>query len=275
MSGEELSGQSSDGSMRLNRFLARAGIGSRRHCDALIESGLISVNGIVVSELGTKVLPEHDTVTFNGIRVEPPSESVVVMMNKPAGVYTTMSDPQGRPCVADLAPTERFPGIYHVGRLDRDTTGLLLFASDGELGNQLQHPSHHVDKTYIAQVEGALSATQVRRLRDGIDIKVGNRIRKTAPARVDVMSWDDLQRAGFDLRESCLMRKRAGTSFVRVVIHQGMKHQVKLMFGAVGHRVVNLHRTAFGNLSIGDLKLGSWRRLSEQEIERLRRDARL
>lgn len=275
MSGEELSGQSSDSSMRLNRFLARAGIGSRRHCDALIESGLISVNGIVVSELGTKVFPEHDTVTFNGIRVEPPSESIVVMMNKPAGVYTTMSDPQGRPCVADLVPTERFPGIYHVGRLDRDTTGLLLFASDGELGNQLQHPSHHVDKTYIAQVEGVLSATQVRRLRDGIDIKVGNRIRKTAPARVDVMSWDDVQRAGFDLRESCLVRERAGTSFVRVVIHQGMKHQVKLMLGAVGHRVVNLHRTAFGNLSIGDLKLGSWRRLSEQEIERLRRDARL
>lgn len=275
MSGEGQSVPFSDGPVRLNRFLARAGIGSRRHCDALIETGCIFVNGEVVTALGTKVIPEHDIVTYNGARVEVPDDAVVLMLNKPAGVYTTMSDPQGRPCVADFVPADRFPGIYHVGRLDRDTTGLLLFASDGELGNKLQHPSHHVDKTYIAQVEGMLSATQIRRLRDGIDIKVGSRVRKTAPAKVEALSWADLQRAGFDLRESCLERKRAGTSFVQIVIHQGMKHQVKLMLGAVGHRVVNLHRAAFGNLPIADLKSGSWRKLSDEEVAQLRRDARL
>jgi 23S rRNA pseudouridine2605 synthase len=275
MTGPEQQSETPDNFMRLNRFLARAGVGSRRNCDKLIDSGRIAVNGQVVSELGVKVNPESDIVTFEGKRVQLPSVDVVLMLNKPAGVYTTMSDPQGRPCVAEYVPTEQYPGIYHVGRLDRDTTGLLLLTSDGQLGHQLQHPSKHVDKTYIAQVEGLLSATQIRRLRDGIDIKVGNTVKRTAPAEIDVLSWKDLQREGFDVRQSCLERNRKKTSFVRVVIHQGMKHQVKLMLGATGHPVVNLHRASFGNLHLGNLKLGSWRMLTADEIAQLRRDARI
>lgn len=267
--------ENEDNLMRLNRFLARAGVESRRNCDKLIEAGLISVNGETVSELGLKINPEHDIVTFKGSRVEMPLADVVLMLNKPAGVYTTMSDPQGRPCVADYVPTDRFPGIYHVGRLDRDTTGLLLFTSDGQLGYQLQHPSKHVDKTYIAQVEGTPSATQIRRLRDGIDIKVGGTVKKTAPAAIDVLSWKDLQQEGFALRQSCLERNRKKTSFVRVIIHQGMKHQVKLMLGAVGHPVANLHRASFGNLRLGNLALGSWRTLSADEVSQLKRDAHI
>ena len=209
MTGPEQQSETPDNFMRLNRFLARAGVGSRRNCDKLIDSGRIAVNGQVVSELGVKVNPESDNVTFEGKRVQLPSVDVVLMLNKPAGVYTTMSDPQGRPCVAEYVPTEQYPGIYHVGRLDRDTTGLLLLTSDGQLGHQLQHPSKHVDKTYIAQVEGLLSATQIRRLRDGIDIKVGNTVKRTAPAEIDVLSWKDLQREGFDVRQSCLERNRS------------------------------------------------------------------
>lgn len=268
-------GETPDNRMRLNRFLARAGVGSRRHCDTLIESGRVFVNGQAVSELGVKVDPEHDSVTLEGREVTLPARDVVLMLNKPAGVYTTMSDPLGRPCVADYVPSDRFPGIYHVGRLDRDTTGLLLFTSDGQLGYRLQHPSKHVDKTYIAQVEGTPSATQIRRLRDGVDIKVGNKVKKTAPAEIDVLSWKDLRDEGFAVRESCLEKNRKRTSFVRVVIRQGMKHQVKLMLGAVGHPVVNLHRASFGNLRLGNLKLGSWRELDTEELAQLQRDARI
>lgn len=258
-----------NGPVRLNRFLARAGVGSRRACDALIEAGRVSVNGQTVTELGVKVNPAHDAVRFDGKPVMPPQDAVVLMLNKPAGVYTTMSDPQGRPCVASCVPEDRFPGIYHIGRLDRDTTGLLLFTSDGDLGYRLQHPSHHVDKTYIAQVEGMPSFTQVRRLESGIDIKVGGRVRTTAPAKVELVSWSDLGLYGFDPDQSCLERRRAHTAFVALTIHQGMKHQVKLMLGAVGHRVVNLHRASFGALALGDLRLGSWRVLDASEVAAL------
>jgi 23S rRNA pseudouridine2605 synthase len=264
---------SGDTHMRLNRFLARAGVASRRTSDKFIQEGRVQVNGQTVGEMGVVVDTARDTVAVDGRPVVLRAATVMLVLNKPAGVYTTMSDPQGRPCVADYVNLQRFPGIYHVGRLDRDTTGLLFFTNDGRIGNQLMHPAHHVDKTYIAQVEGTPSAVQLRRLNNGVDIKVGARVRHTAPAEVDLLSREQLNRAGFDVRQSCLEPQRSRTSFVQMTIHQGMKHQVKLMLGAVGHPVVNLHRVSFGPLSIGDLPLGKTRALTSDEVAALRKAA--
>lgn len=261
--------------MRLNRFLARAGVASRRGADKLIAQGRVCVNGAVVTELGVTVNPETDRVSLDGEPVSLVPETVLLVLNKPAGVYTTMSDPQGRPCVADYVDGQRYPGVYHVGRLDRDTTGLLLFTNDGQLGNQLMHPSHHVDKTYIAQVEGVPSATQVRRLCDGIDIKVGSRVRRTAPADVRVLDAREMELLPFSAAQSCLQPGRKHTSFVEMTIHQGMKHQVKLMLGAVGHRVLNLHRVAFGPLQVGNLTLGATRVVTPKETAALYAAAKL
>ena len=141
-----------EGQVRLQKFLARAGVASRRASEKLIEAGRISVNGQVVTELGTKVDPEADEVRLDGAPVRKAAEAVTLMLNKPAGYLTSMKDPQGRPCVAQLVPLDEFPALYPLGRLDYDTTGLLLFSTDGELGNAVLHPSHHVDKTYRALV---------------------------------------------------------------------------------------------------------------------------
>ena len=143
--------------MRLQKFLARAGAASRRGSENLMTAGRVRVNGEVVTELGSKVDPLCDVVEVDGVVVRLFDSSVTIMLNKPAGYLTTMSDPHGRPCVASLVPTDRFPGLFPVGRLDMDTTGLLLFSTDGELGNSLLHPRYHVDKTYHARVAGIMS----------------------------------------------------------------------------------------------------------------------
>ena len=140
--------------MRLQRFLARAGVASRRGSEALMTAGRVTVNGQVACELGTKVDVDRDVVEVDGQRVKLDGGAVYLMLNKPAGYLTTMSDPHGRPCVAELVPTSAHPGLFPVGRLDLDTTGLLLFTTDGDLGQALLHPSHHVEKVYVARVDG-------------------------------------------------------------------------------------------------------------------------
>ncbi|MGI6591483.1 MAG: pseudouridine synthase [Eggerthellaceae bacterium] len=265
--------QNPDARMRLNRFLARAGVSSRRHADQLILSGSVSVNDQVVQELGVTVDPESDRVCVHGIPVRLGTNHKVLALNKPSGVYSTMSDPQGRQCVADYLDPDRYAGYFHIGRLDRDTTGLLLFTNEGSLGNLLMHPSHHVEKTYIAQVEGTPSATQMRRLSQGVDIKVGKRVIRTAPAEASVHTCKELESFNFDLSESCLEPDMKRTSFVKLTIHQGMKHQVKLMLGAVGHRVVKLHRISFGPIELGSLKLGKTQLLTESQYRMLCKSA--
>ena len=169
-----------EGQVRLQKFLARAGVASRRASEKLIEAGRISVNGQVVTELGTKVDPEADEVRLDGAPVRKAAEAVTLMLNKPAGYLTSMKDPQGRPCVAQLVPLDEFPALYPLGRLDYDTTGLLLFSTDGELGNAVLHPSHHVDKTYRALVKGKPSEAALDRLRSGVVLDDG----PTQPAEV-------------------------------------------------------------------------------------------
>lgn len=233
--------------MRLQKFLARAGVASRRASEALITEGRVQVNGAVVTELGTKVNPACDVVLVDGEKVALEQQRVVLMLNKPAGYVTSMKDDRGRKCVADLVPTDEYPGLFPIGRLDFDTTGLLLFSTDGELGNGLLHPSRHVDKVYEALVKGRPDGKALRALCRGVKLDDG----MTAPA-------------------TCKVLKSAGVNtLIELTIHEGRKRQVKRMCAAVGHPVLRLHRSGFGGLSLGDLKEGSYRLLSEEEIERL------
>lgn len=244
-------GQEHPRTMRLQRFLARAGVASRRGSEALMTAGRVTVNGVVATELGTKVDTDVDVVEVDGVRVRWSDDPVYLMLNKPAGYVTTMSDPQGRPCVAELVPSAEHPGLFPVGRLDFDTTGLLLFTTDGDLGHALLHPSHHVEKTYIALVDGAVRDGELEPLRRGIMLDDGPC--QPAPAQV--------------------LERRGGTTVVEITLREGRKNQVKRMLGAIGHPVLELHRPTFGPLELTGVEEGSWRYLTDAEIHSLRRAA--
>lgn len=268
-----------DSDIRLNRFLARCGLGSRRGCEDFIRAGRVSVNGVIVRDLSVKVHVAHDIVALDGELVSLPVETTTIMLHKPAGCVTTMSDPQGRPCVATLIPIDEYPALFPVGRLDLDTTGLLLFTTDGELGHALLHPRHHVSKTYYALVDGKPSDADLDALREGVMLDDG----MTQPARVealkgesrklalDCMGAEELARAVEQAHADGCAQSAAvdEASLVAVTIKEGRKRQVKRMFSAIGHPVLALHRPAFGPLSLGDLQRGAWRELTEGEIAML------
>lgn len=237
--------------MRLQKFLARAGAASRRGSEALMSAGRVTVNGRVVTELGSKVDPAVDTVAVDGKVVALSDVPKTIMLHKPAGYVTTMSDPHARRTVAELVPVDEYPGLFPIGRLDKDTTGLLLFSTDGELGNALLHPSHHVDKTYQALVRGRVGKAAVERLESGVELEDG----LTAPATVR--------------RAPSRKSDPPSTSRLEITIHEGRKRQVRRMCEAVGHEVVRLHRASFGPLSLGSLEPGSWRELTAEELAQL------
>lgn len=241
---------------RLQKFLARAGVASRRASEGFITSGRVSVNGEVVTELGTKVTPDVDVVAVDGVVVAPASNTVTFMLNKPVGYVTTMFDPQGRPCVADLVPLDEYPSLYPIGRLDRNTSGLLLFSTDGELGHGLLHPSHHVDKTYIATVERHPTKDALRQLREGVMLEDGI----TQPANVEVLKTLKRRIRGKDQPFTVL----------EITIHEGRNRQVRRMCKAVGNHVADLHRSTFANLELGSLEPGQYRKLTESELAGLR-----
>lgn len=264
--------------LRLQRFLARAGVASRRGSEDLMTAGRVTVNGETVTELGSKVDPLVDTVRVDGREVRWGAAPVTVMLHKPAGVITTMNDQVGRACVASLVPRDLYPGLYPIGRLDSDTTGLLLFSTDGELGNGLLHPRRHVLKRYIACVEGAPSARALERLRCGVELDDG----PTQPAEVELLEGEQAARATFLLvmpseaakssalrREARLRERTLRFSYVRIGLREGRYHQVKRMLAAIGHPVWALHRSEFGPLSLGSLERGAWRLLDESEVAAL------
>lgn len=265
--------------MRLQKFLARAGAASRRGSENLMTAGRVTVNGVVVTELGSKVDPLVDEVAVDGVPVRLADGPVTLMLHKPAGPLTTMSDPFGRPTVAELVPTDRYPGLFPIGRLDQDTTGLLLFSTDGDLGNHLLHPRHHVLKRYYALVEGAPSEPQLDRLRSGIVLDDG----PTQPAQARLFDGAEeaaaralLEAPGLPADASRQYRAAQAArakkrTVVEIGLREGRKHQVKRMLDAVGHPVVALHRAAFGPLELGDLPRGGWRLLSAEEVAALRR----
>jgi 23S rRNA pseudouridine2605 synthase len=233
--------------MRLQKFLARAGAASRRGSEDLMTAGRVRVNGEIVTELGAKVDPRVDLVTVDGIPVSLAEKPVYLALHKPAGVVTTMSDPQGRPTVASLVPVAEHPGLFPVGRLDFDTTGLLLFTTDGELSHRLLHPKWHVEKVYRTEIDGRINAEELERLRTGVQLDDG----ATAPARVRAI--------------------RVGAiSYCEIAIREGPKRQVRRMFSAVGHPVRTLERIAFGPVALGSLKPRQWRYLDAEEVASLK-----
>lgn len=236
--------------MRLQRFLARAGVASRRGSEDLMTAGRVTVNGVVVTQLGAKVDPLTDIVALDGKTVSLEAEPTYVMLNKPAGVITTMDDPQGRPSVAGLVPREP-AGLFPVGRLDRDTTGLLFFTTDGDLAHWLMHPRYHVEKIYLASVQGAPDEEALARLRQGVELDDG----PTAPARVRAID--------IACTQSC----------VEIAIREGRNRQVRRMFEAIGHTVLSLKRISFGPLHLGDLAVGSYRVLTADEVVLLKSSA--
>jgi len=226
-------------SVRLNAYLARAGVASRRGADDLIKAGRVAVNG-EPGQLNTFVA-SRDRVELNGRRIEL-QPLAYVLLHKPAGVVTTARDPHGRRTVVDLVthPTRIVP----VGRLDADTTGALLLTNDGELAHMLAHPRYEVEKVYVAEVEGEPSDEALERLRDGLELDDG----QTAPAQA----------------------RRLGPGRVELAVHEGRKHQVKRMLAAVGHPVTNLHRSRYAGLSLEGLGPGDSRELTGAEVDRLR-----
>jgi len=232
--------------VRLQKILAQAGLGSRRACEELILAGRVEVDGQRVTELGVRIDPARSVVHVDGMRVQVDTTRVYLMLNKPRGVVSTMSDPEGRPCLGDYV-ADREARLFHVGRLDTETEGLILLTNDGELANRLTHPSHGVLKTYLAEIEGQVPRDLGRRLRAGIDLEDG-------PVTVDSFRVVDAQ---------------PGRALVEVVLHEGRKHVVRRMLEAAGHPVLGLVRTQIGNVRLGDLRTGRTRVLNRVELGEL------
>lgn len=253
--------------MRLQRFLARAGVASRRGSEKLISAGRVCVNGKQVRVLGTKVMPQYDHVTVDGKEYVLGNDHVYLLLNKPPRVLTTMSDPFGFPCVASLVPCDDYPGLFPVGRLDSDTTGVLLFTTNGNMGNRLLHPSHHVWKTYVALIEGKLTSSQMQKLSQGIMLEDG----MTSPCFIRTITQDE-PCTHLDKNHSLFddMRLNGASSLCELKIHEGRNHQVKRMLQEIGHPVIKLHRFQFGPLCLNaQVPLGSWRMCTQQEIHDL------
>lgn len=238
---------------RLARFLAHAGVASRRHAESLISAGRVQVNGVVIREPGSRVDAAHDTVLVDGRTVQLNSQQVYILLHKPEGYLSTVSDPQGRPTVLDLLPADlRALRIYPVGRLDSDTSGLLLLTNDGDFALHLTHPRYALDKHYEALVQGRPSNSALYALRQGVVITEDNdRRHKTAPARVG------------------LIRHAGEHTWLSLTIHEGRKRQVRRMLAALGLPVIALKRIGIGTVTLGSLPAGGWRHLTTNEMQAL------
>ena len=229
--------------VRLQKVLASAGLGSRRACEGLIAAGRVSVDGQVVTELGVRVDPRTAAIHVDGMRVQLDGSLVTLALNKPKGVVSTMHDPDGRPSLAQFV-ANREERLFHVGRLDADSEGLLLLTNDGELANRLAHPSHGVAKTYLAEVEGRVKESLGQRLKSGVELEDG-------PVKV----------TGFKI-----VQVASHASLVEVVLQEGRNRVVRRMLEVVGHPVTRLVRTRIGPIRLGDLRPGRTRVLSQTEI---------
>jgi 23S rRNA pseudouridine2605 synthase len=231
---------------------AAAGVGSRRACELLIAEGRVEVDGQVVTELGVRVDPLRQTVHVDGERIQLDESRVYLAFNKPAGVVTTMSDELGRLNIGDYV-AGRPERLFHVGRLDADTEGLLILTNDGDLAHRLQHPAHGVLKTYIAEIPGPVPKDLGKTLRAGVELDDG-------PVQVD----------SFRIVDS-----KPGKAIVEVILHEGRKHIVRRLLEHVGHPVISLVRTQVGPITLGSTKSGRWRPLSQREISDLYKAAGL
>ncbi len=232
--------------MRLQKYMAQCGVASRRASEQIILQGRVEVNGETIDYMGFEVDEEHDEVLVDGVAIKPEAKKYYIMLNKPKGYVTTVSDDCGRKTVMDLTK-DVHARIYPVGRLDYVTSGLLLMTNDGEFANILTHPSHAVDKCYIAQLNYLPDAEMLDKLRKGVELDG----QKTAPAKVQMLK---------PLKRGCE---------VKITIHEGKNRQIRRMFEAVGAEVISLKRISVGSITLGNLPEGKWRHLNDAERKRL------
>ena len=237
---------------RLNRILSLAGIASRRKADEFINNGRVTLNGKKVSELGTKAVWGTDSIKLDGREIPGPSDRIYIMLNKPFGYITSLTDPEGRPIVTDLI--KDIPQrLYPVGRLDFDSIGLLLLTNDGDFSFRLTHPKFHVSKTYKVTVDGKANEVTLKKLKNGVELE-----------------------DGFSGRSKAALMKQTGSrSVIRLTVSQGRNRLVRRMVEAVGCKVIQLMRTGFGGLEIGNLKIGKYRHLTPEEVFNLKRSVGL
>ena len=229
---------------RLQKFLANCGIASRRKCEELITSGKVKVNGKVVTELGTKIKPDTDVVEYNGQVVKPIENKVYILLNKPIGYVTTATDQFDRDTVLDLVKVKE--RVVPVGRLDMYTSGALILTNDGDFVYKVTHPKHEVEKTYTVTLKGIVTQDEVQALKNGVKIDDYT----TRPAKVKILKTDQEKQQ----------------SRLEITIHEGKNRQVRKMCEAVGRKVLALHRSKIGSISVKDLKIGTWRYLTEEEL---------
>jgi 23S rRNA pseudouridine2605 synthase len=241
---------SSEQGVRLQKVLAAAGVASRRAAEIMINEGRVEVNGKLVTEQGLRIDQERDTVRVDGSRIPPPRRHLYLVLNKPRGVVSTMDDPEGRRTLADLL-VGKVPGrrsandrLFHVGRLDTDTEGLLILTNDGDFGHRLAHPSFQVPKTYLAEVEGLVSPHTLKRLRQGVTLEDG----PVRPTAVKVVS------------------STSDKTLVRITLSEGRNRIVRRTMETVGHPVRRLSRTGIGPVRLGNLKVGEFRELTRDEL---------
>ncbi len=233
-----------DEGIRLQKALAQAGVASRRAAEQMVEQGRIEINGEIVTEQGRRVDPHRDVIRVDGQRIPPPRQHHYLVFNKPRGVVSTMSDPQGRPTLSDYLGEYAQEGLFHVGRLDTDTDGMILLTNDGDFAQRMAHPSYELTKTYVAEVDGDLTEATRKKLAAGITLDDG----PVTPDRI------------------LLGAKTGKRTMVTVVLHEGRNRIVRRMFAAVGHPVVALSRTQIGPVRMGRLRPGQLREVTRDEL---------
>ncbi len=234
--------------IRLQKFLAENGVASRRKCEELIENGKVKVNDEIVTKLGTKINPDKDTVEYNGKRIEKSKkEYTYILLNKPIDYVTTVKDQFNRKTVLDLVKTNK--RLVPVGRLDMYTSGAIILTDDGDFVYKVTHPKHEIEKTYNVTIVGKVSNEEVQQLRNGVDI--GDFV--TSKAKVKILKIDE----------------EKNISRLQITIHEGKNRQIRRMCEAIGKRVLSLHRSKIGSISVKELKIGTWRYLKKSEIENL------
>ena len=235
--------------MRINKYIALCGVASRRKAEELILAGRVTVNDEVMTELSYKVDEENDIVKVDDKLIKEENKLVYILLNKPEGYITTVKDQFDRPSVLDLVSDIK-ERVYPIGRLDYETSGLLLLTNDGDLTYKLTHPKHEVDKTYVARVKGKLTKEEIERFKTGLKIEDYT----TAPAKVKVIKYDE----------------QRDSSLLEIKIHEGKNRQVRKMCKAINHPVLRLRRSAMGKIKIGDCEIGKYRYLTEDEIKYLK-----
>ena len=236
---------------RLQKVLANSGVASRRQCEELILQGKVKVNGKVITELGTKVDKDKDIIEYNGKPINGKSKKIYILLNKPIGYVTTVKDQFDRDTVMDLVKVKE--RVVPVGRLDMYTSGALLLSNDGEFINKMTHPSFEINKTYNATITGKISEEEVKALTDGVEIDDNGITYKTKPAIVKILKIDE----------------EKNISRVQITIHEGKNREVRKMIESLGKKVLALHRSKIGDLTVKDIQLGKWKYLTEKDIQKL------